>query len=151
VVTPRSDLNELSECAAVNGNGDWKIVNSKHAVKSSNLPNFIPIPALSTTRFGLLDYTHDTSSKDNIEDASNGIHYKYHCGTVYPMKVDIQHLAFRPDKSTFAKDESIHKISTIINGVTNIISNDGSEFSGSDKLHISNGVLCKKVCNKSPS
>jgi hypothetical protein len=67
------------------------------------------------------------------------------------MKVDIQHSAFRSAKSTFAKDKTIHKISTIINGVTNIISNDGSEFSRSDKLHISDGVLCKKASNKSPS
>jgi hypothetical protein len=44
-------------------------------------------------------------------------------------KADLHFSAFRPVKSTYAEDETIHKIPPIINGMTNTGSNDGSVFS----------------------
>jgi hypothetical protein len=56
-----------------------------------------------------------------------------------------QYSAFRPVKSTYAEGETIHKISTIINGETNTGSNDGSELCGSNKLHISDCAIRMKA------
>lgn len=69
-------------------------------------------------------------------------------GAVYPTKADLQFSAFRPVKSTYAEDETIHEIPTIVNGTTNTCSNDGSEFSESDKLHISDRALHRKAGNR---
>jgi hypothetical protein len=148
-VMPPSGLSEVRECSAENSNGDWKMMNSRHAIKPSNL-KCMPTPVISSNRYSLLDCTQDASSNNN-NDAINGIHHKHLTidrGDVHPTKVDLQYSAFRPVKPTYAEDETTHKIPTIINGVTNIGSNDGSELSESDKLHISNCALCRKACNE---
>jgi hypothetical protein len=97
VVMPPSGLSEIRECSVRNSNGSWKIVNSKHTIKPSNLPKCVPTPVISSNRYSLLDNIQDASSNNKSDDATNGIHHKHPSidrGAVYPTKVDLQYSAF---------------------------------------------------------